>query len=78
MKVKAFLENTWKHRAHVVMALPVFLVMFFIFYVPMAGLVMAFKKFDYTLGIWRSPWNGIENFKVLIASKASCSSCNRH
>ena len=71
MKVKAFLENTWKHRAHVVMALPVFLVMFFIFYVPMAGLVMAFKKFDYTLGIWRSPWNGIENFKVLIASKAS-------
>lgn len=71
MKVKAFLENTWKHRAHVIMALPVFLIMFFIFYVPMAGLVMAFKKFDYTLGIWKSPWNGLENFKVLMASKAT-------
>lgn len=67
--MKSFLQNTWKHRAHVVMALPVFLILFFIMYVPMAGLVMAFKSFDYTKGIWRSPWNGIENFKFLLASK---------
>lgn len=69
--MKDFLQNTWKHRAHVVMALPVFLILFFIMYVPMAGLVMAFKDFDYTLGIWKSPWNGIENFKFLLASKAT-------
>ncbi len=67
--MKSFLQNTWKHRAHVVMALPVFLVLLLIMYVPMAGLVMAFKKFDYTLGIWNSPWYGIENFKFLLASK---------
>lgn len=67
--MKVFLENTWKHRAHVVMALPVFLILFFIMYVPMAGLVMAFKNFDYSKGIWASPWNGIDNFKFLIASK---------
>lgn len=71
MTIKAFLENTWKHRAHVVMALPAFLVLFFIFYVPMAGLVMAFKSFDYTLGIWKSPWNGIQNFTYLLASKST-------
>lgn len=69
--MKDFLRNTWKHRAHVVMALPAFLILFFIMYVPMAGLVMAFKDFDYTLGIWKSPWNGIENFKFLLASKAT-------
>lgn len=69
--MKDFLRNTWKHRAHVIMALPVFLILFFIMYVPMAGLVMAFKDFDYTLGIWKSPWNGIENFKFLLASKAT-------
>ena len=69
--MKAFLQNTWKHRAHVIMALPVFLILFFIMYVPMAGLVMAFKNFDMTLGIWKSPWNGIDNFKFLIASKAT-------
>ena len=69
--MKDFLKNTWKHRAHVVMPLPVFLILFFIMYVPMAGLVMAFKNFNYADGIWKSPWNGIENFKFLIASKAT-------
>ena len=69
--MKGFFQNTWRHRAHVVMALPVFLILFFIMYVPMAGLVMAFKNFDYTLGIWKSPWNGIENFKFLLASKST-------
>ena len=44
--MKSFLKNTWKHRAHVIMALPAFLILFFIMYVPMAGLVMAFKNFD--------------------------------
>lgn len=47
--MKDFLENTWKHRAHVVLALPAFLILLFIMYVPMAGLVMAFKSFDYTV-----------------------------
>lgn len=69
--MKTFLRNTWKHRAHVVMALPGFLILFFIMYVPMAGLVMAFKNFNYTDGIWRSPWNGLDNFKFLLASKAT-------
>ena len=69
--MKDFLKNTWKHRAHVIMALPVFLILFFIMYVPMAGLVMAFKNFNYADGIWKSPWNGIENFKFLLASKAT-------
>ena len=69
--MKGFLQNTWKHRAHVVLALPVFLILFFIMYVPMAGLVMAFKNFDYTKGIWASPWCGLDNFKFLIASKST-------
>lgn len=69
--MKSFLENTWKHRAHVVMALPVFLILFFIMYVPMAGLVMAFKNFDFSKGIWGSPWCGLDNFKFLLASKST-------
>lgn len=69
--MKDFFRNTWRHRAHVVMALPVFLVLFFIMYVPMAGLVIAFKKFDFTKGIWGSPWCGWENFKYVLASKST-------
>lgn len=69
--MKGFLENTWKHRAHVIMALPVILVLFFFSYVPMAGLSLAFKKFDYNLGLWKSPWCGLDNFQFLTASKAT-------
>ncbi len=67
--MKEFLSNTWKHRAHVIMALPAFLILFFIMYVPMAGLVLAFKEYNFSEGIFGSPWNGLENFKFLLASK---------
>lgn len=66
-----FLKNTWKHRAHVLMTLPVILLLFFFSYVPMTGVILAFKKYDYTLGLWSSPWIGLDNFKFLIASKST-------
>lgn len=69
--MKSFLKNTWQHRAHVVMALPAFLILLLFSYVPMSGLVMAFKSYDYSKGIWGSPWNGIQNFQFLLASKAA-------
>lgn len=31
-------------------------------YVPMGGIVLAFKKYDYRLGIWKSPWVGMKYF----------------
>ena len=37
----------------------------------MGGLVLAFKKFDFTKGLWGSPWNGLDNFKFLLASKST-------
>ena len=37
-------------------------------YVPMYGLLVAFKDFNIVKGIARSPWVGIENFKVLFQS----------
>ena len=69
--MKGFFDNIWRNRAHVVMALPVFLVLLFIMYVPMAGLVMAFKNFNYTQGIFGSPWAEplTANFQFLFASK---------
>ncbi|MBQ1849843.1 MAG: sugar ABC transporter permease, partial [Lachnospiraceae bacterium] len=69
--IKHFFHNTWKHRVHVLMALPTFLIMFFFLYVPMAGLVMAFKDFNYNDGIWGSPWKTplLGNFTFLTASK---------
>ena len=37
-------------------------------YLPMFGLVIAFKKMDFSVGIWDSAWNGLDNFKFLFHS----------
>jgi putative aldouronate transport system permease protein len=38
-------------------------------YVPMLGLVMAFKNMDFRLGILASPWAGFDNFRFLFATR---------
>lgn len=38
-------------------------------YMPMPGILMAFKKFKFNKGIWGSPWNGIKNFTFLVSSR---------
>ncbi|MGW4965848.1 ABC transporter permease [Nonomuraea sp. NPDC004186] len=37
-------------------------------YLPMSGLVVAFKEFDVSQGIFGSPWNGLENFSYFLES----------
>jgi putative aldouronate transport system permease protein len=37
-------------------------------YVPIAGLVVAFKEYNYQQGIFGSPWNGWENFRFFYES----------
>lgn len=34
-------------------------------YVPMYGVLLAFKEFNFAKGIWGSPWIGFSNFKYL-------------
>lgn len=65
----SFWKNMVRHRAHIVLALPAFLVMLFILYVPMVGLIIAFKNYTYSGGIFGSEWVGFKNFEFLIASK---------
>lgn len=38
-------------------------------YIPMAGIVIAFKKVNFAQGIFKSPWAGLENFKFLFQTK---------
>ena len=56
------LKNTWKNRELCLMALPGVLIMILFSYVPMYGLILAFKKFDFTL-VFKSPWCGFDNFR---------------
>lgn len=51
------------------MMLPALLYLLINNYIPMAGMVIAFKKLNFAKGIWASPWAGLKNFKFLFASK---------
>lgn len=50
------------------MLFPALLYFFINNYMPMYGITIAFRKLDYKLGILKSPFNGLENFKFLFAS----------
>ena len=58
-----------EHWPLYLMMLPALLYLLINNYIPMAGMVIAFKKLNFAKGIWASPWAGIKNFKFLFASK---------
>lgn len=62
------LRNSWKNRWLIVMSLPALILFIMFSYIPMFGLVLAFKKFDYSKGIFGSPWCGLNNFRLLFIS----------
>ena len=47
------------------MLLPAVLYVVIFCYVPMTGIVLAFKKYQYAGGIYFSPWCGLKNFEAL-------------
>ena len=53
------------------MAMPVILFLFIFRYLPLGGLVLAFKDFRYDLGIFGSPWNGLKNIEFFFKSDAA-------
>lgn len=40
-------------------------------FMPMYGMLLAFKKLDVREGIWGSQWNGFENFRFLFQSRTA-------
>ena len=65
-KKKNVLKECWPLY---LMMLPALLYLLINNYIPMAGMVIAFKKLNFAKGIWASPWAGLKNFKFLFASK---------
>ncbi|MDR3050483.1 MAG: ABC transporter permease subunit [Oscillospiraceae bacterium] len=66
-----FLREMRRNRTLYAMLLPAVLLAVVILYIPMAGLVVAFKNYQYNLGIFDSPWakyGGFDNFRFLFIS----------
>lgn len=57
-----------KNRTLLLMALPGLVVVFLVSYMPMPGVVLAFKNYKVAKGIWGSDWVGLNNFQFLINS----------
>lgn len=52
-----------------IMALPALVLMILFKYMPLAGIILAFKKYNIRDGIFRSAWNGMKNFEYLFKTK---------
>lgn len=67
-RLAMFLQEMRKHGVLYIMFIPVAIYFIIFAYFPMAGIVMAFKDFNYRQGIFFSPWNGLDNFHYFFVS----------
>jgi hypothetical protein len=68
MKSNGFLAEFKKNKPLFVMILPAVVLIIVMAYLPMSGLILAFKNYRFDLGVFGSDWNGIENFRYLFES----------
>jgi putative aldouronate transport system permease protein len=69
-KWQALTRDIWKNRVIYTLLIPG-VVWYIIFaYLPMGGLSLAFKTFKASLGIWRSPWAGFQNYEFVFRDAA--------
>lgn len=65
----SFAKEFVKNKALFLMLLPGTLLLIMFSYLPMGGVTIAFKQINYGLGIWKSPWVGLSNFKFLFSTE---------
>ncbi|RAV20515.1 sugar ABC transporter permease [Paenibacillus contaminans] len=61
-------KSMYRHRWLYLLMFPGLLYYLIYHYVPMAGLVIAFKDYNLMDGIWGSPWVGLDNFREVFSS----------
>ncbi|MCR5102463.1 MAG: ABC transporter permease subunit [Butyrivibrio sp.] len=66
---KTTIKKLKKYAPLYILAIPSILYLIINNYLPMCGLVLAFKQYSFAKGIIDSPWNGIDNFTFLFGSK---------
>ncbi len=67
-KTGGFVSYVLKNRYLYLLMLPGLIYLVVFKYIPMYGIIMAFKDFSFGKGIFGSPWNNFANFKQLFGS----------
>lgn len=70
-KPNAFWRGVKQHKGLIGLAIPGLLFVIVFQYLPMFGVVLAFKDFNFAKGIWGSDWVGLNNFKFFFSSDAA-------
>ena len=65
MRKRTFLQQVQKNKKLLYMLLPALLYVIIFSYIPMFGITIAFKNYNYNDGIMGSPWCGLQNFEYL-------------
>lgn len=53
------------------LAIPGILYFVIFHYIPLFGLVLPFKDYKVSLGLWKSPWTGLKNFEFLFKGESA-------
>ena len=64
-----FLREVYRHREYLRLLLPALVIFVLFRYIPMAGIVIAFKKYTIAGGLFGSPWVGFTYFERLFDSE---------
>ncbi|MBI4928752.1 MAG: sugar ABC transporter permease [Anaerolineae bacterium] len=67
-RLSRVLRDLRKNSAFIFMSLPGILLVLVFSYLPMPGIIIAFKNFKANLGLWDSAWVGFKNFQFLFAT----------
>lgn len=63
-----FIKEIKKNGGLFLLAIPPVLYVIIFNYIPLYGLILPFKNFNYSLGFFKSPWSGFQNFRFLFES----------
>lgn len=67
-KKGGFGRDLKKNSPLLIMCIPGLIFFILFHYLPMFGIIIAFKQYRFDLGIWGSPWNGLRNFEFMFSS----------
>ncbi|MRN56296.1 ABC transporter permease [Paenibacillus monticola] len=68
MNRHGFWSDVKKYKTLLLMLTPAVIFFLVFAYLPMAGIILAFKQYSYTGGVFGSPWNGLDNFRFFFNS----------
>ena len=67
----SFRKDLKRYTPMLVMLTPAVIYFLIFSYFPMTGIILAFKEFNYRLGIFGSPWNGLTNYRFFFIGGAA-------